>query len=604
MKSMRTIMGVALAVILAATLAFLYYKTDAVDFKRHSSILANLRELKDIDGRWDAELFRSHGEFGRGFAPSSNIAQALERALAGLAADAPASPSMSSNLEPLKAAFAEKAGLMEKHRASSASVRDALVGAVTGIAEIQSMARGARLANVGGGGGDRLASLDVHLAELQSQLLRFNLAPDTTTRSRLEAATAPLRQGEARFPDVLAVSIGKLIGQTDSFMKTRPQEQELFSRLSLLTAGPRVDTVTNAVHRELESRLQEKEIFRVYLIAYSGSLLILLAHVGSRLRQSYKLVADANAALKRANQGLEKRVAERTRELSDTLKTLKESESMLVQSEKMSSLGQMVAGVVHEINTPLAYVKNTIESVDGQMPGLASFIDDAEKLLRMLQEGTATEQALGDQFTRVSTHVIRLRADEVSTELPKLVKDGQFGIGQISDIVANLKDFSRLDRSRIDRFDVHEGIESTLMIARHLVKSITVKKAFGALPKITASPSQLNQVFLNLVTNAVQAMEEGHGVLTIATRAPDAKHVAIDIADNGKGIPADVLTKIFDPFFTTKPVGEGTGLGLSICYKIIQAHGGRIEVQSQPGSGTRFTVTLPVTPPAEAPKAA
>jgi signal transduction histidine kinase len=598
---MRTTLGVVLAVVLAATLAFLYYKTEAVDFKRHSSILANLRELKDIDGRWDAELFRSHGEFGRGFAPSSNVAQALERALTGLVADAPASASMSSNLEPLKAAFAEKAGLMEKHRAASASVRDSLVGAVTGIAEIQSMARGARLANVGGGG-DRLASLDVHLAELQSQLLRFNLAPDTTTRSRLEAATVPLRQGEARFPDVLAASIGKLIGQTDSFMKTRPQEQELFSRLSLLTAGPRVDTVTNAVHRELESRLQEKEIFRVYLIAYTGSLLILLAHVGSRLRQSYKLVADANAALKRANQGLEKRVAERTRELSDTLKTLKESESMLVQSEKMSSLGQMVAGVVHEINTPLAYVKNTIESVDGQMPGLVAFVDDAEKLLRMLQEGTATEQALGDQFTRVSTHVARLRQDEVGTELPKLVKDGKFGIGQISEIVANLKDFSRLDRNRIDRFDVHEGLESTLMIARHLVKSVSVKKAFGTLPKITASPSQLNQVFLNLVTNAVQAMEEGRGELTITTRAPDPKRVEIEIADNGKGIPADVLPKIFDPFFTTKPVGQGTGLGLSISYKIVQAHGGRIEVQSQPGSGTRFTVTLPVTPPAEAPK--
>jgi signal transduction histidine kinase len=139
-----------------------------------------------------------------------------------------------------------------------------------------------------------------------------------------------------------------------------------------------------------------------------------------------------------------------------------------------------------------------------------------------------------------------------------------------------------------------------LSIARHLVKNIEVKKNFGEVPPITCSPSQLNQVFLNLVTNAAQATEDGKGEIAITTRAPDPEHVEIIVADNGKGIPADVLPKIFDPFFTTKEVGKGTGLGLSIAYKIVQAHGGQITVDSKVGTGTRFVVRLPVHPPEQA----
>ena len=170
------------------------------------------------------------------------------------------------------------------------------------------------------------------------------------------------------------------------------------------------------------------------------------------------------------------------------------------------------------------------------------------------------------------------------------LKDGLHGIGRIAELVANLKDFSRLDRSRVAQVDLHEGIESTLRIAQHQIGKRAVKKTFGEIPRISCSPSQINQVVLNLLVNAAQPRRRPEG----DRRAPArAAHVAIDIADNGTGIPPEVLPRIFDPFFTTKEAGKGTGLGLAICYRIVEDHGGKLEVQSKPGN-TRFSIVLPV----------
>jgi signal transduction histidine kinase len=168
----------------------------------------------------------------------------------------------------------------------------------------------------------------------------------------------------------------------------------------------------------------------------------------------------------------------------------------------------------------------------------------------------------------------------------------------VAEIVANLKDFSRIDRSKVAHSNINDCLNNTLMLAKHQLKMVTVNKNLGEIPDITCAPSQINQVFLNLITNAVQAMPEERGTLTLTTRT-EGEGIAVDVADNGSGIPPDVLPKIFDPFFTTKDIGKGTGLGLSISYKIIEQHGGKISVESKPGAGTKFTVWLPLIPPAE-----
>jgi signal transduction histidine kinase len=173
----------------------------------------------------------------------------------------------------------------------------------------------------------------------------------------------------------------------------------------------------------------------------------------------------------------------------------------------------------------------------------------------------------------------------------------------MAELVGNLKDFSRLDRSKVTSFNLNGGLTSSLKLARHLLKSVSVSTQLGEIPAITCAPSQINQVFLSLITNAAQALPPSRGEITLTTRA-DNGGVAVEIADNGKGIAPDILPKIFDPFFTTKAVGKGTGLGLSISHKIVAQHGGRIAVASEPGKGTRFTVWLPLKPPAEAELAA
>ncbi|MGH6629523.1 MAG: sensor histidine kinase, partial [Burkholderiales bacterium] len=235
-----------------------------------------------------------------------------------------------------------------------------------------------------------------------------------------------------------------------------------------------------------------------------------------------------------------------------------------------------------------------------KLPELGTALSETEQLLTLMQAGDgANPEQLARQFSVVSQHVSTLKSRDVIKELSGLVNDGVYGTGQMAEIVGNLKDFSRLDRSKVTRFNLNDGLTSTLLLAKHLLKSVTVERKFGEIPAIVCSPSQINQVFLNLITNAAQAMENAKGTMTLTTRR-EGEGVAVDMLDNGRGILPEVLPKIFDPFFSTKEIGKGTGLGLSISYKIIQQHGGRIDVKSEVGKGTRFTVHLPLKPPADA----
>ena len=347
------------------------------------------------------------------------------------------------------------------------------------------------------------------------------------------------------------------------------------------------------ITRDTLYRLTTVNDSRVLLNVYTVLLLLMLGYFGVRLQFSYRALNRSHEDLAVANTSLEARVLERTRDLERAYEDLKESQVQLVQAEKMSSLGQLVAGIVHEINTPLLYVVNNATVTAENVEELRECVTNAARLAalvdaRGLQSGEvhAAVQRLAD---RTDPKALTETIDEIVT----LTQDSTEGLNQISELVQSLKDFSRLDRAVEDRFDVREGLEKTLLITRNLLKyGVTVERRFGDVPAILCSPSRINQVFINLVTNAVQAMD-GKGTLTITTKARDG-WVDVEVCDTGCGIAPEHLDKIMDPFFTTKPVGQGTGLGLSIVRKIVDEHGGKIAVDSQVGVGTTITISLPV----------
>ncbi|MBC7857425.1 MAG: hybrid sensor histidine kinase/response regulator [Burkholderiaceae bacterium] len=279
--------------------------------------------------------------------------------------------------------------------------------------------------------------------------------------------------------------------------------------------------------------------------------------------------------LRRANEVLQAEISER-----------KLLESQLVQSEKLASIGQLAAGVAHEINNPVGFVLSNVGILGGYFDAL-------------LKMNAAYEEACGALAPAAVAGLNNLRAslelDYLKEDLPPLMRETRDGIVRVRQIVQDLRDFSRIDASADWQWsDLHQCIDTTLNIVNSEIKyKADVVKQYGTLPVVECLPSQLNQVVMNLVLNAAHAIGDGRGLITIRTGSGDGQ-VWIEVADTGCGIADEHLSRIFDPFFTTKPVGKGAGLGLSVSYGIVQKHQGQIRVHSAPGKGSSFRVTLPV----------
>lgn len=289
---------------------------------------------------------------------------------------------------------------------------------------------------------------------------------------------------------------------------------------------------------------------------------------------------------------MEVRIAQRNLVLRKALVELKESQTQLVQSEKMASLGQMVAGVAHELNTPLGYVKNNVQLLRELSAPLFELAEAQAALADCLNDPACDEARLAIALESAAEARAKAAPELLVDDFTQLFGDTLYGLQQIAELVVGLKDFARLDRAMSEQVDLNECIRSALVIARNGIKdkAETILQ-LGELPHIPCAPSQINQVLLNLLNNAAQAID-GFGQILVKTWADDSA-VFVSVQDSGRGMPPEVLARIFDPFFTTKPVGQGTGLGLSISYKIIQDHGGQIRAASEPGRGTRFLIRLP-----------
>lgn len=317
-----------------------------------------------------------------------------------------------------------------------------------------------------------------------------------------------------------------------------------------------------------------------------------------RVKHLLKEQTEAREKLEFYSQSLEKKVKERTQDLEDTLKELQYTQTQLIQKEKMSSLGQLVAGVAHEINNPVNFIHGNLEYTK-------NYLEDLLHLVELYQSEYPNPPAI------IQEEIENVELEFLQEDLPNILSSMQTGSERIREIVLSLRTFSRLDEADYKKVDIHESIESTLMILQSRLKQtpkrceIEVIKNYGKLPLVECYAGQLNQVFLNLLVNAIDVLEEKLLInknnpfltpqISISTKSLNSQRIAIHIADNGLGMTEEVREKMFNPFFTTKPVGKGTGLGLAISYQVVvDRHHGELNCFSEPGKGTEFTIEIPV----------
>ncbi len=303
-------------------------------------------------------------------------------------------------------------------------------------------------------------------------------------------------------------------------------------------------------------------------------------------------LALAKAALEEdvvQRQRSEDELRRRNGELTELNARLRETQDQLAQSERLASIGQLAAGVAHEINNPIGYVLSNLGTLEGYLNDLFEVLAAFSAAVAALPAGHPAAQTAQDVCRRKDLAYLK-------EDVPSLLAESKEGIDRVRKIVADLKDFSRVDTTQEWQFaNLHQGLESTLNIVGNEIKyKADVVREYGPLPEVECLPSQLNQVFMNLLVNSAHAIDGPRGRITVRTGADDGDAVWVEFSDTGCGIAEENLGRIFDPFFTTKPVGKGTGLGLSLSYGIVQKHRGSIEVRSRVGVGTTFRVVLPV----------
>jgi signal transduction histidine kinase len=350
---------------------------------------------------------------------------------------------------------------------------------------------------------------------------------------------------------------------------------------------------------------QEEVLARIQIHLRLRNLSKMLAEQNTQLKQEVEKRTVVESDLQKLTQVLEQRVAERTTELTQALHQLKQAQTQLVQDEKLATLGQLVAGVAHEINNPINFIH-------GNVAHMRQYVQDILEFLHLCQA----------QFSE-PVPVLQQKAEEIdleflSKDLPKILSSMQIGTERIREIVQSLRVFSRHDEAEVKEVNIHDGIDSTLLILNSRLKgiydrpTIEIIKEYGDLPLIECYAGQLNQVFMNIIGNAIDALEEPTELTDASTppKAPNIRirtecvaptsdrpsdRVAIWIVDNGSGISEEILQRIFDPFFTTKPAGKGTGLGMSISHQIItEKHKGKLACISSPGKGTSFMIEIPI----------
>lgn len=308
----------------------------------------------------------------------------------------------------------------------------------------------------------------------------------------------------------------------------------------------------------------------------------------SRIKTGERIVA-----LEQQHHDMQDELIDKNKKLDETLADLKATQAQILQSEKMAGIGQLAAGVAHEINNPIGFIGSNLDALTDYMEDVTNLLEKYKALQEGIKSGAGTiTDEIKKQLTEVVEFEEEIEIDYLKEDIPELLEDCKEGTQRVGQIVADLKSFAHPGNDKQMLMDVNAGLETTLNVVHNEIKyKATVKKEFGKISMVEGFPQKLNQVFMNILVNAAQAIEE-NGEVSVTTLMED-KNVIVKISDNGCGIAPENLPKVFDPFFTTKEIGKGTGLGMNIAYNIIEEHGGKITVNSEVGKGTTFTISLP-----------
>jgi len=403
-----------------------------------------------------------------------------------------------------------------------------------------------------------------------SDLIEANRGPRAITPEEKQT----LRQRDAALQDAQRLAeAGDYEGSYESLRRAQQLQQRIFA----MEQQRREDSIETA--NLIQNKVQEIETLQAQQelrtaqrnLAYSGLAAILI--IASLLTYLFFAKRKSHRQVSRAYE-----------ELNQTHQQLKTTQSQLVSAEKMASLGQLTAGIAHEINNPVNFIS-------GNLRPLHSDIDDLLALIQAYRE-RVQEAGLTDQFASVQAKEQELDLEYLREEIRDLLTGIEEGAHRTTEIVSGLRNFARLDEDEYKRFDLHQGLDSTLALLKHHLEGIEVMREYGDLPGVECYPGKLNQVFMNILNNAIQAMPEG-GMLHLKTTA-QGDWVYLQVRDTGVGMDEATMARMFEPFFTTKDVGQGTGLGLSISHGIIRQHHGDITAHSEPGKGTDITIKLPV----------